>query len=605
MQQRTWRSRAAALTGIAALVTTALVPLMSTGAGANLAALGAVNAATGFPLWYQDAAGTRLAECNDAPCPVPRPDLTQPASMPNNLGDENFYFAADTDVTLGNGGTVLLVEALEGAFLPDFNDGNQVVFQRIRIRGKNIFSPGIAYTFTYPFGSRTITADATGTINDTVDTGCLTPPCASNFAAALQGPIDRFPTWDPAVRPAAPSGFIGDYAVLHTITGSPTGNNFFRIDGPNVGGLGVNSVQTNVFNVAGKLAFPVTVAPGALSFPAQGLGTISATHDVTFTNGGSTNVTVSGVSITGANAADFRIVSNGCTATVSPGRTCTISVAFAPGAAGGRSATLSIADDAVGSPRLVSLAGSGVQSLALSPTSLSFGGQLVNSTSAPRPVTISNASSAPVNFSSFTMSGANAADFVIAANSCPATLAAGSSCRLDLTFTPVAGGNRTATLGIIDDAPGAPHAVDLNGVGTAPNATISVSPASLVFPDAQRNTTGASRTVTVTNSGQASSVLRITGVTVSGARAREFVISGNGCAGATLAPGGQCVVTVTFTPQGTGTRTATLNIATDAGPATVSLSGNGTNQAPAQNPPPPGGNPPPPPPPKNGGKGKG
>ena len=48
-------------------------------------------------------------------------------------------------------------------------------------------------------------------------------------------------------------GFIGDPAILHGITGSPFGNNFFRIDGPDVGGPGVNTIQTNLFSLTGKI----------------------------------------------------------------------------------------------------------------------------------------------------------------------------------------------------------------------------------------------------------------------------------------------------------------------------------------------------------------
>src|SRR5262249_20972804 len=65
-----------------------------------------------------------------------------------------------------------------------------------------------------------------------------------------------FLTWDtfkspPPVGP--PAGFIGDPAISHAITGSPLGTNFFRIDGPNIGGTGVNSIQTNLFVIVGKL----------------------------------------------------------------------------------------------------------------------------------------------------------------------------------------------------------------------------------------------------------------------------------------------------------------------------------------------------------------
>src|SRR5207247_5870046 len=46
-----------------------------------------------------------------------------------------------------------------------------------------------------------------------------------------------------------PTGFIGNGNIPHTITGSPFGTNFFRIEGPNVGGPGVNSVETNIFSI--------------------------------------------------------------------------------------------------------------------------------------------------------------------------------------------------------------------------------------------------------------------------------------------------------------------------------------------------------------------
>src|SRR5207245_8623299 len=49
-------------------------------------------------------------------------------------------------------------------------------------------------------------------------------------------------------------GIIGAGLIAHSITASPTGNNFFRVTGPNVGGPGVNLIETNQFvNVIGKI----------------------------------------------------------------------------------------------------------------------------------------------------------------------------------------------------------------------------------------------------------------------------------------------------------------------------------------------------------------
>ncbi len=89
----------------------------------------------------------------------------------------------------------------------------------------------------------------TAEINTTEDIGCGSSPC--DFRASLDGRISRFLSWDTG----APAGYIGNPNVLHTITGSPfaTPTNYFRVDGPNVGGVGINTVQTNLFTIAGKL----------------------------------------------------------------------------------------------------------------------------------------------------------------------------------------------------------------------------------------------------------------------------------------------------------------------------------------------------------------
>src|SRR5207244_8324340 len=116
-----------------------------------------------------------------------------------------------------------------------------------------------------PSGGQSLVAPATGTINFTVDQGCpLGTPLPCNFASVLPttnaGP---FLTWDPATPPAPTAGFIGDGLLTHTITGSPSNTNFFRIQGPNVGGSGVNVVETNLFtNVIGKIYVrPATSTP--------------------------------------------------------------------------------------------------------------------------------------------------------------------------------------------------------------------------------------------------------------------------------------------------------------------------------------------------------
>jgi hypothetical protein len=88
-------------------------------------------------------------------------------------------------------------------------------------------------------------------INTTEDIGCGAAPC--DFRASLEGKISRFLRWDSAVAPAAPAGYLGNPNVTHAVTGSPFNTNIFKVDGPNVGGPGINSIQTNLFTLSGKL----------------------------------------------------------------------------------------------------------------------------------------------------------------------------------------------------------------------------------------------------------------------------------------------------------------------------------------------------------------
>jgi hypothetical protein len=98
----------------------------------------------------------------------------------------------------------------------------------------------------------------------------------------------------------------------------------------------------------------VTLSIGMLTFATQVVGSTSAAQTVTLTNSGNADLTVSSVLVTG----DFA-QTNTCNVSVAAGKTCTIMVTFAPTAAGTRTGTLSIADNAMGSPQSVALTGTG------------------------------------------------------------------------------------------------------------------------------------------------------------------------------------------------------------------------------------------------------
>jgi hypothetical protein len=102
--------------------------------------------------------------------------------------------------------------------------------------------------------------------------------------------------------------------------------------------------------------------------------------------------------------------------------------------------------------------------VSLNPTSLSFGNQQVNATSAVHTVTLTNTGIADLTIQGMELGGSNSGDFA-QQNNCPNTLAAGAHCTLSVNFTPSAEGSRSASLAITDNASGSPQSVALSGTG--------------------------------------------------------------------------------------------------------------------------------------------
>src|SRR4029078_7617391 len=92
----------------------------------------------------------------------------------------------------------------------------------------------------------------------------------------------------------------------------------------------------------------VTLSPPSLGFGPQLLGTTSGAQTSTLRNSGNAALTISGVAMPGASAADFA-QTNDCPGTLAPSATCTISATFSPTATGAPSASVTITDDASGS----------------------------------------------------------------------------------------------------------------------------------------------------------------------------------------------------------------------------------------------------------------
>lgn len=336
----------------------------------------------------------------------------------------------------------------------------------------------------------------------------------------------------------------------------------------------------------------IAVAPASLGFASTYVGSASAVASVTVSNSGTANLVFSSVSLSGANAPEFRLESTStCTggSTLVSGASCRVNLTFRPTSTGAKAANLTLAHNAAAGTTLVPLSGTAspapAPSISVTPAAITFPSTTAGGSSAVFSVTASNTGTAALIFSAISTSGVNANDFKIEPTStCSITtsVAPGGSCRVDLTFKPTVLGSLSALLAMTHNAPSGTSSVALNGTATAaPTPTIALSASSLSFGPQEVGTQSALQTITVTNVGSAA--LNISALTAGGSHAADFPRSGTCQAGMTLAAtGGNCTLVFSFAPTAVGARTSSLTIASNnsGGNVTVTLNGNATTNVP-------------------------
>lgn len=243
--------------------------------------------------------------------------------------------------------------------------------------------------------------------------------------------------------PTTTGTITGEVTVADSATGSP--------QTAGLTGSGINGAPA------------VTLSPTSLTFPTQVVHTSSPVQNVTLTNSGSGILDLTSFTITGTNSGDFS-QTNTCGATLAAGASCTISVTFDPLAKNGRTASLSIADNATGSPQTVALTGTGTI-VQFSSSTLNFGSQSTGVTSTPQTVTVTNASTTNgIANVVITVTGTNPGDFA-QTNNCGTSIGVKATCTITVTFTPSAMGTRAAAVSMADNGGGSPQAIALSGTG--------------------------------------------------------------------------------------------------------------------------------------------
>jgi len=361
-----------------------------------------------------------------------------------------------------------------------------------------------------------------------------------------------------AVDPLTGAIFVADTQNGRVVRSSDMTTLNWSSYGSNVNGPGTFNGPQGIVPV--KVLTPVAdaiIGPNSLTYADQNTGTSSLPQTVTVTNIGGKPLAFTSIAATG----DFAETDT-CVGGVPGGSSCSLSVLFKPTATGKRKGLLTLNGNSVhGAPQTV-LSGTGTAPVAgVEPGSLTFAPQLMNTASAAQSVTLSNTGTGPLTISGIATSAGFAQT-----NNCGSIVAPGFGCSLSVTFTPTATGTLPGTLTVTDNA--GTQTVNLNGTGASTAPTVTVSPASVLFPAQALKTTSAASVVTLANNGPSS--IAISGISVAG----DFAETTN-CK-TSLAAGKSCTFMVTFTPTATGSRTGSLTFNVPAGKQTVALTGTGT-----------------------------
>ena len=202
----------------------------------------------------------------------------------------------------------------------------------------------------------------------------------------------------------------------------------------------------------------LSAIPMSASFPTVTAGT-SGSQTITLQNGGTSAVTISSASVTGAG---FGTSGLAIPMSIAAGQTATFNVMFTPSSAGNAAGSVSLVSDAPSSPLVISVSGTALAATALlspSVSSLDFGSVLVGS-AASLGVTLMNAGNANLTLSSVLAAGPG---FNVTGAGANTVLTPGQTAALNVTFSPSAPGIAAGSIAIGSSAGAVSIALAGNG----------------------------------------------------------------------------------------------------------------------------------------------
>ncbi|MEB3357142.1 MAG: choice-of-anchor D domain-containing protein [Synechococcales bacterium] len=398
--------------------------------------------------------------------------------------------------------------------------------------------------------AQTVTITSTGTDAVTVDQIRLEGNHADEFGLAAE-----------CAEQTLEPGQTCTISVRHqpTSTGTHTANLLIRSNAE-------NELAPIVLRGEGTAA-EVQVSTNGLTFGSQEVGTEGEWQSVQITNRGTAPLRMTDLELTGDGQDGFDWSDDCQDEAITIGKICTLRVRFTPSETGTHEATITLRSNAPNEAPQIRLSGTGTAAeLAIAPQTVTFPAQEIQTRSASIPVQISNTGTAPLRIDAI----ASLSEFSL--NGCTSgAIAPGDQCQLNVTFTPTATGQRSARVVLRSNAQNGEQPLTLQGRGTAARIEVSQSPVN--FGLRRVETTSDPLSAQITNRGEAP--LRLQAIALEGNHASDFAISG--CANTTLAPDASCTLTVGFSPDGEGDRSATVVIPSNAdnGTQRISLQGMG------------------------------
>ena len=333
-------------------------------------------------------------------------------------------------------------------------------------------------------------------------------------------------------------------------------------------GVPDQSAELTAIGALSRLVFN----PGSYDFGLQPVHSETVRTTFQLENDGEAGVQINSLNITGANTNGFWIGNSNCYGTwLEPRQSCSVEVNFGPSEVGPR--LLQLQASANGQNFTADLRGEGGRPIVEAfPNPADFGAVTVGSVGTTQAIVVHNSGNVPTGFFIGIIAGGDSGSFQLLDENCTdAPLMPAGSCTAHVRFRPQGPGAKTAHLAFFGEGEGGTM-VTLSGEGVDPEVTLV--PSGYDFGSAVLGTRSAPQSFAVRNEGSTS--LDFGAATIVGADLDQFSLSGDDCSGATLEPGGECVVRVRFVPDSVGTKTARLRISGDSGTFTASLAGFGT-----------------------------